>query len=140
MTGRVKKRIDVGRTIVGKVDTLTASELTLSLDAGTRTVAAAEVTSIVVRDPVWRGALIGLALGLVIGTGFALESCAIAAVHTDVDVGSCRTTGEANTILIGSSAAGALVGAGIDRSINRRITLTPVIGPKSQRMLVSIRF
>jgi len=143
LSGRVKPGDSVsitgadGRRTKGRVTELTASSLTLRVNDERRTFPEATVRKIVVEDSLLNGALIGFAAGFVPGAVLF----------------PYMPDSEGSGILIGGAlfaGAGAAIGLVIDGLFHRSITVSPphgatftvspVLSPDRQAMLVSIRF
>ena len=144
LSGRVKPGDSVsitgadGRRTKGRVTELTASSLTLRVNNERRTFPEATVRRVVVNDSLANGVLIGFAAGFASGAV----------------IGWAAAAGESYEAVPGAGVVfgglGAAIGAGVDGLFRRRInvsqpqsatfTVSPVVSPDRQAMLVSIRF
>ena len=135
-----------GTRVEGEVADLTASSLTLLLDASAtkRVFPEATVSRIVVKDSLRNGALIGLAAGALPGAILGVYATSLC----EGDDGCAVLLPVVGGAFYGG--IGAAIGAGIDALIKKTIdvsrqprasvTLAPVFGPNQQGIRVSIRF
>jgi hypothetical protein len=127
-----------GGRVEGAVADVTTASRTLLLNDAKTVFPEATVSGRFINDPVWEGALIGLAVGAVAGAMLGRLSCA--------DSGTCTS----GPIVLGAllGGLGAWIGARIDGLISIRVPyrlgaslkVSPIVAPNPQGIRMSIRF
>lgn len=136
-----------GDEIKGEVTAVSGPSLRIKLrDAAERDFAESAVARITVKDPIWNGAVIGAAVG-VVGGGISDEGCSSPSAAPD-----CKKVSRGAGIAI-MTAMGAGFGAALDALFWRRVPvfraskragsvrfLMPVVGPHRAGVFVSTGF